>query len=93
MIINPILATSSQGGANDIVGHCLMRGLDGKDHSYPIYKGIVPLDNWVMFESANDVVQQNGDHAEYVCYVALETGDYILYRGVMDGDNFKEQPI
>ena len=52
-----------------------------------------PLDLLAIFNTAYDVKQKNAETAEYISWAALESGDYVFYRGVKDGDSFQEKMV
>lgn len=89
MIFNPILSGGGSGGPT-VVGNCTLYNAFGEGRQVPIYEGIPPLDMLVIFQTDYDVEQTNGDTAEYVSWAALTSGNYMLYRGVQDGDSFQE---
>ena len=87
MILNPILSGGGGGGAQTVVGTCTLYDAFGKGQSVPIYQGFPPLN------TIYDVEQKNAETAEYVNWAALESGDYVFYRGVKDGDTFQEKMV
>lgn len=95
MIVNPVLfggkgAGSGTGGA-ETIGTCTLYDTNQHSTSYPIYKGVAPLDGFVMFETLNSVVQSNDSNAEFVGYGIITAGEYMFFRGVKDGDSFQEE--
>lgn len=89
MIVNPILSGGGSGGST-VVGSCTLYDPFGVPKEVPIYQGIPPLDMLAIFSTDYDVVQMNGETAEYISWAALASGNYMLYRGVQDGDSFRE---
>ena len=93
MILNPILSGGGAGGAQTGGGTCTLYDAFGKGQSVPIYQGFPPLDLLAIFNTAYDVEQKNAETAEYISWAALESGDYVFYRGVKDGDSFQEKMV
>lgn len=93
MIFNPMLSGGAGGGAQTVIGTCTLYDTMGRPSSVPIYQGFPPLDAIALFETLNDVEQTNAETAEYVAWASLASGDYLFYRGVQDGDSFREKVI
>ena len=83
----------SGSGAQTVVGTCTLYDAFNKGQSVPIYQGFPPLDLLAIFHTSYDVEKKNAETAEYVSWAALESGDYVFYRGVKDGDSFQEKMV
>lgn len=91
--ISTILENINMGTGETIIGECSLKDALGNPSSVPIHKGFAPIDSLAIFKTQYDVEQEGEATAEYISWAALESGDYVLYRGVKPGDIFQEKMV